>query len=209
MLPPLVESEHTVSSDSVFGGGLFPRAAETLAEQRQDQRDTIAERCERVAEILSDSSSPAVSWCNLNAEADQLVDILEDSEQISGSMSDDQKEDRLAAFSRGDIRVLVTKPRIGAFGLNWQHCSRMTFFPSHSFEQYYQGVRRCWRFGQKHKVEVSIVTSEAGEGVLKNLKRKSSQANKMFDRLVAHLNDPLLMKRSNPFTEKEDMPPWL
>ena len=120
-----------------------------------------------------------------------------------------EKEEKLAAFSTGQLRVLITKPKIGAFGLNWQHCNHMTFFPSHSFEQYYQGVRRCWRFGQKRPVKIDIVTSEGELGVMKNLQRKAAQADKMFTILVAEMQNELKIDRSTQYTKKTEVPTWL
>ena len=91
-----------------------------------------------------------VIWCHLNPEGDLLEKIVKDAVQVSGKDSDEKKEEILTAFSNGQIKRLVTKQKIAGWGMNWQHCSHMTTFPSHSFEQYYQGVRRCWRFGQQN-----------------------------------------------------------
>ena len=113
------------------------------------------------------------------------------------------------AFARGEIRVLITKPAIGAWGLNFQHCNHITFFPSHSFEQYYQGVRRCWRFGQKREVNVDIVTTEGERGVLKNLQRKAEQADRMFSNLVAEMNSAIAIDRAASFTKTQEIPSWL
>ena len=113
----------------------------------------------------------------------------------------------MTAFSRGEVRVLVTKPVIGAWGLNWQHANRMTYFPSHSYEQYYQAVRRMWRFGQAQPVQVDAITTPGGERVLRNLHRKAERADQMFARLIEHMNDALRLDRS--VTEKEmEMPTW-
>ncbi len=114
--------------------------------------------------------------------------------------SSDAKEEKLHAFSDGTIRCLVTKPRIGAYGLNWQHCHRMTYFPSHSYEQYYQAVRRMWRFGQTEPVTVDVITTEGGSRVLANLQRKAAQADAMFTALVQHMNEALasFADRANP-----------
>jgi hypothetical protein len=98
---------------------------------------------------------------------------------------------------------------IGAWGLNYQHCSHITFFPSHSFEQYYQGVRRCWRFGQKNEVRVDIVTTEGERGVLKNLQRKAAQADQMFSNLVAEMNSAMSIARASNFTRQQEIPQWL
>ena len=129
--------------------------------------------------------------------------------QVSGSDSDNVKEERLKAFSDGKVRVLVSKPRIAGFGLNWQHCSHMTFFPSHSFEQYYQGVRRCWRFGQEKPVIVDVVTTESGVSVLENLQRKAKAADKMFSELVNYMNDSIEINPGRDFTKIMEAPKWL
>ena len=105
--------------------------------------------------------------------------------------------------------MLITKPKIGAWGLNFQHCSHVTFFPSHSFEQYYQGVRRCWRFGQKNPVKVDIVTTEGELDVLKNLQRKAHAADKMFSRLVEHMNQSIAIERGTKHIQPEQVPSWL
>ena len=113
------------------------------------------------------------------------------------------------AFRHGKVRVLVTKPKIGAWGLNWQHCNHMTFFPSHSFEQYYQSVRRCCRFGQTRPVTVDVVTTEGESSVLKNLQRKSEAADKMFDRLVEHMNEAQHIDRMVSYSNAVEVPSWL
>ena len=127
---------------------------------------------------------------------------------MSGDDSDEDKERAFLGFAMGDIRVLVTKPRIGAFGLNWQHCAHVITFPSHSFEQYYQAVRRCWRFGQRRPVVVDVVTTEGEAKVLQNLQRKATAADRMFTALVAHMNDALRIDQA-PFVVAEQVPSWL
>ena len=121
---------------------------------------------------------------------------------------DDEKEAKLSAFSEGEIRVLVTKPIIGAWGLNWQHAHRMTYFPSHSYEQYYQAVRRMWRFGQQHDVVIDVIATEGGRNVLGNLNRKAEQADAMFSALVAHMNDALDIK-GHHYDNEIEVPAWL
>src|SRR4030095_1645717 len=113
------------------------------------------------------------------------------------------------AFVAKQIRVMVTKPKIGAYGMNFQNCAHVTFFPSHSFEQYYQGLRRCWRFGQKYPFVVDIVTTPGELDVLKNLQRKASAADKMFSELVAHMRNELSIARSEYQTENIGVPGWL
>jgi hypothetical protein len=120
------------------------------------------------------------------------------------------KEDRLIGFTRNQFRVLVIKPKIGAWGLNYQHCSDIVYFPSHSYEQYYQAVRRCWRFGQTRPVKVEIVTTESGHDVMENLQRKSTQADRMFSSLVAHMNEAVRIERGDyQVSDSIALPSWI
>lgn len=207
-LPPLQEHEHLIESQQTREGMLFNLPAVGLKEQREERRLTLTERCETVAR-LADTKAPVLVWCHLNDEGDMLEKLIPDAQQVSGKDSDEAKEEKFLAFSRGELRVLVTKPKIGALGLNFQHCSHVTFFPSHSFEQYYQGIRRCWRFGQTKPVRVDIVTTEGERGVLKNLQRKATAADKMFSCLVEHMNESVRVDRSIKFTKREEVPSWL
>ncbi len=209
LLTELIEREYVVETRTLREGDLFSRPAVGLQEQREERRRTIQERCEKVAELVSDTGESAVCWCHLNAEGDLLEKIIDDAVQVSGRDSDDSKEEKFEAFTCGELRVLVIKPVIGAWGMNWQHCSHMTCFPSHSFEQYYQSVRRCWRFGQEKSVVVDIVSSEGEAGVLKNLQRKSDQSDKMFTNLVDFMNESLSIQKMNEFQTEEVMPAWL
>lgn len=208
VLPPLEEEDHLVESATMPDGYLFMPIAQGLKMQRDERRRTIQERCEKVAELVKRPGQSLV-WCHLNPEGDLLESIIPDAVQVSGGDSDEKKEQRFLDFAAGEIRVLVTKPKIGAWGLNFQNCSHVTFFPSHSFEQYYQGVRRCWRFGQKKPVKVDIVTTEGETNVLKNLQRKAAAADQMFSRLVAEMNNALGVKGGVDFEKKEKVPTWL
>ena len=208
-LPALREVEHLVDSSSLADGMLFALPAVGLKEQREERRRTVQERCERVASLVNHTGQPALVWCHMNDEGDMLEKMIPDAVQVSGADSDERKEDRLTAFADGKARVLITKPKIGAWGLNYQHCNHVTFFPSHSFEQYYQAVRRCWRFGQKRPVTVDIVTTEGERGVMRNLQRKAEQADAMFSRLVAEMNQALAIDRINNMTKKIEVPSWL
>jgi superfamily II DNA/RNA helicase len=145
----------------------------------------------------------------MNAEGDLLEKLIQGSRQISGATPDDEKEEIYSAFSSGELRALVIKPKIGAFGLNWQHCAHTTFFPSHSYEQYYQGVRRMWRFGQTKPVVVDIITTKGEYEVLKNLQRKAKQADQMFTKLVGFMNDSLKIDNRSTFNQEEKVPSWL
>ena len=177
-------------------------------EQRAEFRRTLDERCEHAAGLLADADR-AVAWCHLNDESARLTRLIDGAVEVAGSDSTEAKEDKLHAFSDGQIRVLVTKPSIGAWGLNWQHCHRVTYFPSHSFEQWYQAVRRCWRFGQTQPVVVDVVTTEGGAAVMDNLQRKAARADAMFDALLGHMNDALRVQRGMDFATEVEVPEWL
>lgn len=209
LLPTLTEREHLVDSKELRDGMLFALPAMGLKEQREEARLTLNERCGRVSELVNDTGQSALVWCHLNEEGDRLARDIPDSIQISGKDSDEEKEEKFDAFITGQARVLVTKPKIGAWGLNMQHCAHITFFPSHSYEQYYQGVRRCWRFGQTKPVTVDVVTTEGGLGVLKNLQRKAAQADTMFSALVEQMNRAVRIDRAPAFTQPERIPAWL
>jgi len=208
-LPPLSVRQHVVHAERPRDGLLFDVPAFGLAEQRADLRHTLVERCEMAAELVNAHDRAAVVWCNLNEEGNRLAKAINGAAEVSGNDSEEHKEETFAAFIRGDVRVLVTKPTIGGFGLNLQHCAHQTYFPSHSYEQYYQSVRRCWRFGQKNPVVVDMVTTDGQEGVLLNLQRKTEQASAMFDQLVAMMWNEKKIVKPNDYTKKEEIPSWL
>jgi hypothetical protein len=203
VLPTLTQRQHLVS----------PRVPDTetpstgLHEERRKARITIEERCEKAAALLFNAHH-GVAWCQLNPEGQLLTRLIKGAVEVSGSDSVDSKEEKLAAFSRGEIRVLVTKPSIGAWGMNWQHCHRMTYFPSYSYEQYYQAVRRSWRFGQINPVEIDVVTTEGGMGSLAALERKATQADRMFDALTMHMRNAVSIQRGDNYDQKVMVPAW-
>ena len=209
VLPKLIERETCIKAITPRDGWLFDLPAVNLHEQREERRRTVAERCEAAASLVNESGDSAVMWCHLNREAETLVDLVSDAEQVQGGDSPEEKESLFMDFAGGNLRVLVTKPKIGGFGLNWQHCNHQTFFPSHSYEQYYQAVRRCWRFGQKRSVAVDVITSDGESGVLRNLKRKSEAATKMFNSLVECMHQAHGITQDNKFLTKQDTPSWL
>lgn len=208
ILPELIEREHLIESAFRPSGKLFEMAACTLPEQREEQRATINERCAKVAELVNHGRS-AIVWCHLDAEGDTLERMIPGAVQVSGKNSDAVKEERFNAFESGQIRVLITKPKIGAWGLNWQHCDHIVYFPSHSFEQYYQAVRRCWRFGQKNAVTVDVVHTEGQSKILENLNRKAGQAQSMFANLVGEMNNAMGISSRTYHTKKMEVPSWL
>ena len=209
MLPELVERQHTVQSSTLAEGMLFALPAVGLKEQRDERKRTIPERCAYAASLVNAHTEAATVWCHLNEESALLARLIPDAVEVSGDDSDDEKERKLLAFQRGDVRVLVTKPKIGAWGLNFQHCAHMVTFPSHSFEQYYQSVRRQWRFGQTRPVVVDVVSSEGEREVLKNLQRKQVNATEMFTRLVGEMTAAMSIHRPARPTTTIEVPSWL
>jgi superfamily II DNA or RNA helicase len=129
--------------------------------------------------------------------------------QVKGSDPDEKKEEIFNGFRRGQIKKLVTKPKIAAFGMNWQHTNYMTVFPTHSYEQYYQMLRRCWRFGQEKPVTAEIITSDTQANMLGNVRRKAVACEVMFTELVNEMNNALNVNRMTKFEKKEIIPSWL
>lgn len=206
-LRELTVNQLVVEAGRPADGTLFDVPAYGLREEREETRRTLVERCDAAAEKLADADR-AVAWCHLNDESTCLADLTDGAVEVVGSDPVEAKEEKLAAFTRGEIRVLVTKPSIGAWGLNWQHCHRMTYFPSHSYEQWYQAVRRCWRFGQTQPVTVDVITTEGGANVLANLQRKAAQADAMFTELVAHMNAARAAAH-HTYDSRLELPQWL
>lgn len=189
-LPGLTYHDHVIRTETAPEGFLFPVQAETLQERLAARRSTIAERVAECADHVNASSEPWVIWCNLNDESKALAAAIPDSVEVSGSDSNDVKEDRLLGFSEGRFRVLVTKPKIAGHGMNWQHCANVAFVGlSDSWEQYYQAVRRCWRFGQERDVDVHIYTAETEGAVVANIKRKEADALTMVEEMTAQMRD--------------------
>lgn len=207
-LPDLVLREHEVEARTPRAGLLYDVPARTLDEQREEQRRTVRERCERVAELVA-AHDQSLVWCHLNEEGDLLTKLIPGAVQVKGSDRDEVKEERLLAFAAGQIKRLVTKTTIAGFGLNFQGCAHQTYFPSHSFEQYYQGVRRCWRFGQTRPVCVDIVTTPGSAVVLANWRRKAAAADRLFTMLVRNMTDALAIGAGRYGDRQTEVPKWL
>ncbi len=207
ILPSLTETQHLVDVEARGNGMLFNLPASTLPEQRDEKKRSIRERCERAAGLVG-HDRPAILWCQLNDEADMLEDMIPGSTQVHGSQSDEAKERGFLDFVDGKTRVLITKPKIGAMGLNFQHCNHVVYFPSHSFEQYYQAVRRCWRFGQKSPVTVDIILTEGERKIMENLQRKAVAADAMFGNLIAEMNKAMAVNNAKLFNKEMEVPSW-
>lgn len=177
LLPKLIENIHKVYNVNnwIIEGQvmMFNTVARTMSEVRQEQQGTIKERCEKAVQLSSDT---CVYWCNFNDEGDLLDEIDKDAYQIKGSMQLEKKEELLLGFANGEIKKLITKPKITSFGLNWQHCNHTVYFPTWSYEQYYQAIRRFWRFGQTKPVTVDLVISDGQKRVIETLLYKTNKA---------------------------------
>ena len=192
-LPPLYTHQHSVAVEyepNQETGLLFPVEAATLQERIAARRGTVADRVAAAARIIGTPDRPWVCWCNLNSESAALASAIPGAVEVVGSDHEDAKEGKLDAFSRGNIRVLVTKPTIAGFGMNWQHCADTAFVGlNDSFEQVFQAVRRFWRFGQTKPVNVHFIASEIEGAVVANLRRKEADAERMADAMIAHMAD--------------------
>jgi hypothetical protein len=193
-LPPLVITQHTIAADheqAKHQGLLFAEPARMLTERRSARKQSLTPRVQRCADVvLAEPGESWVIWCELNAEADALADAIAGAVEIRGSDDAILKEQRLVAFSAGEYRILISKPKIAGFGLNWQHAARMCFVGvKDSYESTYQAIRRCWRFGQTRSVHVHVFASELEGEVVKNLERKERDAFVMSEALSAETRD--------------------
>jgi superfamily II DNA or RNA helicase len=208
ILPELIERDHIVKASAPPPGFLLHVPARGLGAEREDRKRTLVERCEFVASLVN-HDQPAVVWCQTNDEGDLLERVIPGASQVAGRTPDDRKVELYEAFQSGQLRVLIIKPKIGAWGLNWQHCNHVVTFASHSYEQYYQSVRRCYRFGQKRAVTLDVVATEGEELVLANMRRKAEQAKKMFEVLVKEMTNAEKVERKDIYTKKVEVPAWL
>ena len=186
-LSELITNNHIVKNNKLFSNGaLFKMEAKTMPEIRLEQRETEKERCEKAIELAENKTS--VYWCNTNKESKILKMLDTEAVEILGSQSIEQKEEILKAFADGEIKRLITKAKMTGMGLNWQHCNHSVFFPTWSYEQYYQAVRRFWRFGQTEKVTIDLVISEGQTRVMEALKQKTKKAEDLYKNLVDNVN---------------------
>ena len=189
-LPNLIENEVFINNNDPEGIGgqlmIEPKKASNFSELRLEQKQTAQQRCEKAFELAKDKTS--VYWVNTNEENNIIKSIDPDAKEIIGSMNIDKKEERLVAFQKGEIDRLITKAKMTSMGLNWQHCNHSTFFPTYSYEQYYQAVRRFWRFGQKNEVTIDLVMSEGQAQMIKAIKQKREKAETLYKKLTDSVN---------------------
>jgi len=211
ILPPLSETQHVVENKTplVVDGQprMFNEAAISWREIKAEVRATITQRCEKAAELAAGHET-SVYWVNLNDEAKLLRQLDPSAVEVHGAMDIDKKEEILLAFASGQIQKLVTKPRITCFGLNWQHCSHTTWFPTFSYEQYYQLLRRFYRFGQKREVFAEAVISDGQTRVMESLQVKKAKADDMFTKLSANVNSIYSIQKQE-FNQKIIKPKFL
>lgn len=218
ILPELVMHQITVGVDKPSDGWLFPVEASMLQERLQARRDSINERVSECAKIVNGTDEPFIIWCNLNAESEAITKAVIGAVEVKGSDPAQHKEDSMVDFSSGEITKLVSKSSICGFGMNWQHCSNVAFLGiSDSFEDFYQAVRRCWRFGQTKPVHVYVITAETEGAVVANIKRKEAQAAQMADEMLKHMKEMMqvslrgTVREKIPYEPKQAMrlPEWL
>jgi len=209
-LPALHTNKHIVHNDKQWTidgqSSLFAMPAKTMTEVKEEQKLTVTERCEQAVTLASEKTS--VYWCNLNEESSLLASLDSDAVEIVGGMNIDKKEEILLAFAQGEIKRLVTKARMTSMGLNWQHCNHTVFFPTWSYEQYYQAIRRFWRFGQKNEVTCDMVISDGQERVMEALQQKTQKAIELYGNLVSSANRSYT-EIVKPFDKKITLPEFV
>lgn len=192
VLPELIVNKNVIKNNSLVDANgqlmMEVKHAKTFTEVRHEQKQTVKERCESAVQLASGKTS--VYWCNLNDESALLKQLDKEAVEIIGSMSLDKKEEVLIAFSKGEIKRIITKAKMTSQGLNWQHCNHSVFFPTFSYEQYYQAIRRFWRFGQKNEVVIDMVISEGQTRVLQAIDEKTKKAIELYENLTKAVNKP-------------------
>lgn len=222
ILPELRVHEIVTKSDDLEDADgqmmLIPLTSQSLNERRSARRNSLADRVEAAANIANSFSGQVLVWCDLNSESESLAEAIHGAVEVRGSHSPEYKETAMNGFSNGDVRVLVSKPSIAGWGMNWQQCSKMIFVGlSDSFEAYYQAVRRCWRFGQTKPVDVYIVISDTEGCVKQNIERKQADAQRMTSELVkytkdiltADINHTVRMSENYITVERMEIPSWI
>ena len=203
ILPELITNKHIVKNQSLIDINgqiqLFTPIAKTMTEIKHEQRQTIEKRCIEAVKIAKNKTS--VYWCNYNDESKLLRELDKDAVEIIGSQSIEKKEDILFNFSKGNIKRIITKAKMTGMGLNWQHCNHSVFFPTWSYEQYYQAIRRFWRFGQKKEVTIDIVISDGQKRVMDALSQKTEKAIKLYESLTKNVNNTFV-NENKEFKEK-------
>jgi len=215
-LPPVDYYQHTI--ETVATDGLFVEPAQSLQERNTSRRETVEQRCQRAADIVNAMDTPCVVWCNLNAESELLTKLIDGAVEVKGSDKDQHKSESLLAFADGNIKCLVSKPKIAGFGMNWQSTYNCVFVGlSDSWESYYQAIRRQWRFGQKRAVQCHIVSADVEGLVVENIRRKDAQHEELSAAMMTHMKEFMQAEVFGSKAEKTDylpsvemhIPEWL
>lgn len=209
VLPELIINKHVVENQSLITKDgqslLFTPIAKSMTEVKFEQRQTIEKRCDEAVKLAGNKTS--VYWCNLNDESKLLKELDSEAVEIIGSMLMEKKEDILINFAKGNIKRIITKAKMTSFGLNWQHCNHSVFFPTWSYEQYYQSIRRFWRFGQKLPVTIDLVVSDGQQRVLDTIEQKTKKAIQLHENLVRNVNGSFANKVKE-FNQQVKKPTW-
>ena len=192
-LPDLVYHSHVIETDPT--DSLFVEPAQGLQDRNKARKDSVADRVAKAAEIANGLDGQVLIWCHLNEESELLTNAVRDAVEVKGADTPEHKTNSLMGFAHGDVRVLVSKPKIAGFGMNWQNCHQMIFVGlSDSWESYYQAIRRCWRFGQTMPVHVHVVSADTEGAVIENIQRKDQQNKVLGEKMVEHMKT--MMDRS-------------
>lgn len=217
-LPPITFHEHIVKTSAKPTRGFFVTPVSDLNSRRKVRNETIDIRCKKAAELINATDDTWAVWSGLNAESDLLSQLIDSAVEVAGKHSDEQKSQRMLDFANGKIKRIVTKPSIAGHGMNWQVCHKAAFVGlSDSWESFYQSVRRIWRFGQKHPVEIHIFLEEREGPILRNIAEKEKRAQEMMTNMLLHMNDLLRQKIAQSVKntieynadKKMELPKWL
>lgn len=216
VLPPLIYHEHVIESG--IKDGLFAPIAQGLQDRNKARKNTVDNRVNLAAEIANNIDDQCLIWCHLNDESEKLTSLIDGAVEVTGSDDADKKAKSMIGFSNNEVKKLVSKPKIAGFGMNWQNCNQMVFVGlSDSWEQFYQSVRRCWRFGQKREVHVHIISADIEGGVLANIKHKEQINQQLKAEMIAVMREKTMAQLGKAKTEKTEyhnhqameIPAWL
>lgn len=215
-LPPIVYHQHVV--ETIPDDGLFVTPAQGLQDRNKARKESVDERVRVAAEIANNIDDQVLVWCHLNDESEKLASQIHDAVQVTGSDKPEHKTSSLMGFAHGDVKKLISKPKIAGFGMNWQNCNHVVFVGlSDSWESYYQAIRRCWRFGQKRIVHVHVVSADTEGAVVENIRRKDEQNRILGEKMVEHMRSMMDKEIFSAATTKTEynaskemgIPEWL
>jgi hypothetical protein len=203
VLPKLHYHSHVV--ETTPEDALFVEPAQGLQDRNKARKESVAARVAVAAELANNMEGQVLIWCNLNDESERLTKSITDAVEVKGSDKPDHKADSLVGFARSDVRVMVSKPKIAGFGMNFQNCHQMIFVGlSDSWEAYYQAIRRCWRFGQLNEVHVHVVSADTEGAVIENIKKKDKNNQELGASMVEHMKTMMDKEIFSAATEKTE-----